>query len=101
MRLSLMKAALVDVGGAPWRKIRVARRFRPMYALANMGHPSHYRGWVVSIWFCFTTYFFGLELWYPTSREEQARCGAPVSRCRDEFSERFLWFYFSNLLVWV
>jgi hypothetical protein len=47
MRLSLMKAARADVGGAPWQEIRVAHRFRPMYAprqagagLANMGHPS-------------------------------------------------------------
>ncbi len=29
MRLSLMKAAHEDVGGAPWQEIRVARRFRP------------------------------------------------------------------------
>jgi hypothetical protein len=41
MRLSLMKAAHADVGGAPWQEIRVAHRFRPMYALANMEHPSN------------------------------------------------------------
>jgi hypothetical protein len=40
MRLSLMKAAHADVGGAPWREIRVAHRFRPTYAMANVGHPS-------------------------------------------------------------
>jgi hypothetical protein len=40
IRLSFMKAAHADVGGAPWQEIRVAHRFRPMYALANMGHPS-------------------------------------------------------------
>jgi len=32
MRLSLTKAARVDVGGAAWQEIRVARRIRPMYA---------------------------------------------------------------------
>jgi hypothetical protein len=32
MRLSLMKAAHEDVGGAPWQEIRVAHRFRPTYA---------------------------------------------------------------------
>src|SRR5450631_991439 len=37
MRLSLMKAAHADVGGAPWQEIRVAHLFRPMYAQANMG----------------------------------------------------------------
>ena len=31
MRLSLMKAAHADVGGAPWQEIRVAHRFRPTY----------------------------------------------------------------------
>jgi hypothetical protein len=40
MRLSLMKAAHDDVGGAPRQEIRVAHLFRPMYAGANMGHPS-------------------------------------------------------------
>jgi hypothetical protein len=40
MRLSLMKAAHADVGGALWQEIRVAHLFRPMYAQANMGHPS-------------------------------------------------------------
>jgi hypothetical protein len=40
MRLSLMKAAPDDVGGAPRQEIRVAHLFRPMYARANMGHPS-------------------------------------------------------------
>src|SRR6202162_959183 len=35
MRLSLMKAAHADVGGAPWQEIRVARRFRPTHALAH------------------------------------------------------------------
>jgi hypothetical protein len=39
MRLSLMKAADADVGGAPWQEIRVARRFRPTYAVANRGAP--------------------------------------------------------------
>ena len=42
MRLSLMKAAHVDLGGTPWQEIRVAHRFRPTYALANMGHPSDF-----------------------------------------------------------
>ena len=27
--------------GAPWQEIRVANRFRPTYAGANVGHPSH------------------------------------------------------------
>ena len=40
MRLSLMKAAHADVGSAPWQEIRVAHRFRPTYAGANVGHPS-------------------------------------------------------------
>jgi len=47
LRLSIMKAAHVGVGGAPWQEIRVARLFRPRYAptasrgrLANLGHPS-------------------------------------------------------------
>jgi hypothetical protein len=42
MRLSLMKAAHAGVGGAPWQEIRVAHLFRPMYAEANMGHPSDF-----------------------------------------------------------
>jgi hypothetical protein len=37
-----MKAAYADIGGAPWQEIRVAHRFRPMYAEANMGHPSDF-----------------------------------------------------------
>jgi hypothetical protein len=37
MRLSLMKAAHADVGGAPWQEIRVAHRFRPTYTIANVG----------------------------------------------------------------
>ena len=40
MRLSLMKAAHADVGGAPWQEIRVAHLFRPTYAQAKVGHPS-------------------------------------------------------------
>src|ERR1700739_1235763 len=40
MRHSLMNAAHADVGGAPRQEIRVAHRFRPMYAAANGGHPS-------------------------------------------------------------
>jgi hypothetical protein len=42
MRLSLMKAAHDDVVGAPRQEIRVAHRFRPTYALANVGHPSDF-----------------------------------------------------------
>jgi hypothetical protein len=42
MRLSLMKAAHADVGGASRQEIRVAHLFRPMYAVANMGHPSDF-----------------------------------------------------------
>jgi hypothetical protein len=40
MRLSLMKAAHADVDGTAWQEIRVAYRFRPTYAEANVGHPS-------------------------------------------------------------
>jgi hypothetical protein len=40
MRLSLMKAAHEDVGSAPRQEIRVAHRFQPTYAGANVGHPS-------------------------------------------------------------
>jgi hypothetical protein len=42
VRLSLTKAAYADVGGAAWQEIRVARRFRPTYADANVGHPSDF-----------------------------------------------------------
>jgi hypothetical protein len=42
MRLSLMKAAHADIGAAPLQEIRVAHRFRPTYALANVGHPSDF-----------------------------------------------------------
>jgi hypothetical protein len=59
MRLSLMEAAHADVGGAPWQEIRVAHLFRPMYAGTNMGHPSQGPAWIVFIWFCFGTDFFG------------------------------------------
>jgi hypothetical protein len=49
VRLSLMKAAHADVGGAPWQEIRVARRFRPTYAEANVGHPSDFLcAWLAS-----------------------------------------------------
>jgi hypothetical protein len=41
MRLSLVKAAHADVGGASWQEIRVAHLFRPTYAEANEGHPSN------------------------------------------------------------
>jgi hypothetical protein len=40
MRLSLLKAAHVDVGEYRVQEIRVARLSRPRYALANLGHPS-------------------------------------------------------------
>jgi hypothetical protein len=40
MRLSLLKAAHVDVGERHVAEIRVARLFRPTYAEANVGHPS-------------------------------------------------------------
>jgi hypothetical protein len=39
MRLSLMKAAHADVGGAPWQEIRVAHLFRPTYAGARGTRP--------------------------------------------------------------
>jgi hypothetical protein len=45
MRLSLMKAAHADLGGAAWQEIRVAHRFRPTYAGVNVGHPSHFLWW--------------------------------------------------------
>ena len=45
MRLSSRKGAHAAFSGAAWQEIRVARRFRPMYAGANMGHPSD-RGWL-------------------------------------------------------
>ena len=44
MRLSLMKAAHADVGGAPWQEIRVARRFRPTYAPRHAGAGGGERG---------------------------------------------------------
>ena len=44
LRLSIMKAAHVGVGGAPWQEIRVARLFGPTYAEANVGHPSRSMG---------------------------------------------------------
>ena len=40
MRLSLMKAAYAIVSGAERRKSGTPLRFRPRYALANLGHPS-------------------------------------------------------------
>jgi hypothetical protein len=40
MRLSLMKAAYANMVGYLVQETRVARLFRPMYAEANMGHPS-------------------------------------------------------------
>src|ERR1700693_787424 len=49
MRLSLMKAAHADAGGAPWQEIRVARLFRPTYASANVGHPSRVLDWIVFV----------------------------------------------------
>jgi hypothetical protein len=71
MRLSLVKAAHADVGGAPWQEIRVAHLFRPRYALANLGHPSCYFSFAVGSTVACE------RLWYPTSREKGARCGAP------------------------
>ena len=40
MRLSLVKDAREDVGGARWQEFWVALRFRPTYATANVGHSS-------------------------------------------------------------
>jgi hypothetical protein len=42
MRLSLTKAAHTDVGGAPWQEVRVAHRFRPTYAWANIRAPIRF-----------------------------------------------------------
>jgi hypothetical protein len=49
----IKKAAHADVGSAAWQEIRVALRFRPTYALANVGHPSSssalFNGWKVRV----------------------------------------------------
>jgi hypothetical protein len=41
MRLSLKKAAYAGASSAAYRKFGSPHRFRPRYALANLGHPSY------------------------------------------------------------
>jgi len=41
MRLSLKKAAYAVASSAAYRKSGSPHRYRPRYALANLGHPSH------------------------------------------------------------
>jgi hypothetical protein len=75
--LSLHCARILPLGLGPFvlvteaLEVAAPHLFRPMYAEANMGHPSCYFGFAVG------STVAGERLWYPTSREKRARCGAP------------------------
>ncbi len=95
-----MQGSVVDSEKRLWG---FAHRFRPMYAWANMGHPSEHPAAVISVWFSFATWL--LRVWscgipHLAKNERDApnflHAALDIATCAPFFKERRMKFFGSS-----